>query len=240
MGVLDGSYLGAVADLLDRQPREMLLPAVLSASCLAVLPVSGAGLSVADVLRVPLGASDETACRAERLQTTLGEGPCLAAMEAGSALVADLGTIQSSWPWFHAALVERTPYRSIASLPLYDQGQPFGALDLYSDQPDAEPFLRDEQLRVDIAGQISAILSAAPLVSVPWSDEQVATWLDGPGVERRMRVWRAVGMLVADLDLGQDDALALLRGYAYAHHQTLDEVAQLLADGSIEPAAVTR
>lgn len=239
MGVLDDRYLSAVAAILDReQPRETLLPAVLAASCVAVLPVAGAGLSVADVLRVPLGASDDTAGRAERLQTTLGEGPCLTAMETGQPLVAGLASMQSRWPLFHAALLEQTPYRSVASLPLSDGNHVFGALDLYSVSPDADPFLTDEQVRSDIADQIGVILSVAPVSSVSWSDEPVASWLGGPDVERRMSVWRAVGILVASADLDQSDALAVLRGYAFAHQVTLDQVAQRLADGTITPAAV--
>jgi hypothetical protein len=56
-----------------------LVPMVLCQACVQVLPVAGAGLSITDQLRIPLGASDEVVARAERLQTTLGEGPCLTA-----------------------------------------------------------------------------------------------------------------------------------------------------------------
>lgn len=239
MGVLDDRYLSAVTEFLDRdQPREILLPAVLSASCLSVLEVSGAGLSVADVLRVPLGASDPTACKAERLQTTLGEGPCLLAMETAQPLVADLATMKDRWPLFHDALLELTPYRSVASVPLTNRSHVFGALDLYSDRPGAEPFRHNEQARTDVAGHISAILSAAPLTTVSWSNTPVATWLGGPEVELRMSVWRAVGILVAGAGLDQADALAVLRGYAFAQHQALDQVAEMLTEGTLDPATV--
>ncbi len=239
MGVLDDRYLSAVAEILDRQqPRETLLPAVLAASCVTVLPVAGAGLSVADVLRVPLGASDPTATRAERLQTTLGEGPCLAAMETGQPLVAGLASMKSRWPLFQAALLEQTPYRSVASLPLSDGKHVFGALDLYSESPDADPFLTSEQVLSDVADQIGVILSGAPVSPVSWSDEPVASWLGGPDVERRMGVWRAVGILVAGVGMDQNNALAVLRGYAFAHQLTLDHLAQLLSEGTITADAV--
>jgi hypothetical protein len=240
VGALDDRYLSAVSEILDQEkPRETLLPAVLAASCVRVLPVEGAGLSVSDVLRVPLGASDHTACMAERLQSTLGEGPCLTAMAEGRSLVADLRTIESTWPVFHASLLEQTPYRSVASVPLRQGGQPFGALDLYSEDPGAEPFQTDERVRLEIGEQISAILSAAPVTSVSWSDDPVASWLGGPEVERRMGVWRAVGVLVAGAAMDQMDALAVLRGYAFAHHQTLDEVARLVCDGALTADDVT-
>jgi hypothetical protein len=66
------------------QPAELagpeLLPVRLARAAVRVLPgVAGAGISVlADPgMRVPLGASDEDAATAERLQFTVGEGPCL-------------------------------------------------------------------------------------------------------------------------------------------------------------------
>src|SRR6185437_11302048 len=57
-----------------------LLPVRLAQACVAVLPVSGAGISLLyDDFRVPLGASDDAASCAEQLQFTTGEGPCLQA-----------------------------------------------------------------------------------------------------------------------------------------------------------------
>src|SRR3954471_8525889 len=56
-----------------------LLPTRLTRACLAVLPAAdGAGLSLLDNdFRVPIGATDDVAALAERLQFTIGEGPCL-------------------------------------------------------------------------------------------------------------------------------------------------------------------
>jgi hypothetical protein len=62
---------GATADL---------LPLVFVRAAVSVLPVAGAGLSMTDHLRIPLAASDYDVVAAERLQTTIGEGPCLAAV----------------------------------------------------------------------------------------------------------------------------------------------------------------
>ena len=65
------------------QPAELagpeLLPAGLARAAVRVPPgVAGAGISVlADPgLRVPMGASDDDAATAERLQFTVGERPC--------------------------------------------------------------------------------------------------------------------------------------------------------------------
>ena len=87
-------------------------------AAVSVLPVTGAGLSMIDRLRIPLAASDLDVITAERLQTTLGEGPCLAAVAMGEPLVADLAGMAVSWPNFHERFAAESPYRSVASFPL--------------------------------------------------------------------------------------------------------------------------
>jgi len=99
-----------------RADGDKLRPTVLAQACVAVLPVAGAGLSVIHRLRVPLGPSDDQA--AERLQSTLGEGPCLAAVEQAGPVMGDSATIARRWPTFDVELQERTPFRFLVSLPL--------------------------------------------------------------------------------------------------------------------------
>jgi len=50
-----------------------------------------------------------------------------------------------------------------------------------------------------------------------------------------MNVWAAIGMSMARLPLSNDDALALLRGYAYSHNLTLDQVARRMTDRELQP-----
>lgn len=47
-------------------------------------------------------------------------------------------------------------------------------------------------------------------------------------VHARTMVWTAIGMLGVDLDLNSPDALSVLRGYAYSHINTIDDIAQAL------------
>lgn len=94
-------YRAAVAAAVDAvQDDGTLLPTLLSQACVEVLPVEGAGISVTQDLRVPLGSSDATAALAERLQTTLGEGPCLDAVGTPLPLTAGVDAIQERWPVF--------------------------------------------------------------------------------------------------------------------------------------------
>jgi hypothetical protein len=101
-----------------------------------VLPSEGAGLSLTSGgFRVPLGASDDTSGAAERLQFTLGEGPCLQAMRDARELRANQDDIARLWPLLYDELVRQTPYRSIASVPLRITPTVVGAIDVYFTDP---------------------------------------------------------------------------------------------------------
>ena len=212
-----------------------LLPMVFVRAAVAVLPVTGAGLSMTDHLRIPLAASDQEVVIAERLQTTIGEGPCLAAVSTGRPLVADAARMAASWPTFSERFFAETPFQSVASLPLRAaQGSCLGALDLYSTS--AVTLTSEEVKEIDVA-------IAIPIASILFRDaaagepEGIAMpdWLSKDSVDERMNVWVAVGMSIERLQLSNADALATLRGYAYSHDLTLDQVASLVTDKGLQP-----
>jgi diguanylate cyclase (GGDEF)-like protein len=101
-----------------------------------IMPVTAAGVTLISEDSVPryIAASDEDALRFERLQTELGEGPCLAAYRTGEAIsVPDLG---------HEARFTRFGPKALAAglvavftFPLRHGGLQLGALDLYRDTP---------------------------------------------------------------------------------------------------------
>ena len=61
------------------------MPIRLTKACVQVLPITGAGLSLfsAPTMRIPIGASDDTATAAERAQFTVAQGPCFDAHQTG-------------------------------------------------------------------------------------------------------------------------------------------------------------
>lgn len=233
-------YRSAVVDHYDVMTDEDgLLPQVLAEACVEVLPVAGAGISVMqEILRVPLGASDELARRTERLQSTLGEGPCLAAAETPLPLAAGLDTIAHRWPLFHRELLAQTPYRSVSSIPLLpDRGHRLGVLDLYLTTPEPmEPQLLFS-LSASIGATMAAILSGAP-VAEGLDGVTMPTWLNAAPVQERMRVWAAVGVMLARSDVSNADALALMRAFAFGQGLTLDEVATQLTSFELDPDKV--
>ena len=172
--------------------------------------------------------------RAERLQVTLGEGPCLSAAATGEPLVAGKAAMAARWPIYHHQLTQRTSFQSVTAVPLAVPGQrPFAALDLYSTDADPDPSLTEDPFRHDLTDVITRFLTPAPLTCVGWTSEPVAAWLAAGSVEDRMNVWTAVGMIMAVAEMDQADGLAVLRGYAYSHDSTLDETAQLLTTNQL-------
>ena len=131
---LDQQFMAAVMKAHDtRASAAEVLPMLLAQACVEVLRVTGAGVSITDGVRVPLGANDTTAAQAEALQSTLGEGPCLDATATSEPLVVGETSMAARWPMFYHELLAQTPFRSVASIPLKSsQLRRFGALDLYT------------------------------------------------------------------------------------------------------------
>lgn len=216
-----------------------LLPEILAQACVEVLGVAGAGISMTmDELRVPLGASDEMAARAEILQTTVGEGPCLSVTATSRPLVADTDLMSQRWPMFYSEVSAQTPFRCIASLPIRSPELPaFGALDLYSTDSYQVSVLSLEEIGAEIADQIATLLFEAPNAGF---DQGITMpiWLGSTSVTSRMNVWVAVGMLMEHSSVSNTDALAALRAYAFGHDTTLDEVATQLSSEKLQPQSV--
>jgi len=207
---------------------------VLCQACVAVLPVAGAGISLTDGLRVPLGASDEAVSRAERLQTTLGEGPCLSATLLEEPVSVDLASIKTTWPIFHEALIAKTPFRAIVSLPLRSRSRlRFGALDLYLTTPDVPAFLSSSWLAQEISEPIGIVLFEAPK-SASLHGVPLWPWLNTPGARGRLNVWVAIGIVMEHGSISNGDALSALRGYAFSHDENIDDIAEQVMRGSLK------
>jgi diguanylate cyclase (GGDEF)-like protein len=118
-----------------------------------ILPVSSAGVTLIEAERDPryVAASDPDALRFEKLQTSLGEGPCVQAFTTGEAVaVADL-TGESRFPQF-APAATAAGLAAVFAFPLHHGRLRLGALDLYRETPgvlDAEA-MRAAQTLADV------------------------------------------------------------------------------------------
>jgi diguanylate cyclase (GGDEF)-like protein len=97
-----------------------------------VLPVTSAGVTLISSGEAPhhIAASDLAALRFVELQTTFGEGPCLAAYETGlPVLIPDLAR-DTSFPNFTPPALE-AGLAAVFTFPLHGGDERLGALDLY-------------------------------------------------------------------------------------------------------------
>ena len=211
-----------------------LLPARLARACAAVLHVDGVSVSVIQgpQMRYPIGASSAEATTAERLQFTVGEGPCLTARSTRRIVRADEPTLAHNWPQFHRRLIESTGYRAVLSLPLDSMLGDGGAMDLYLRSP--------ELSGIDAADAVAAAAEfSSGLQTQRWTaDIDGPAWLDADSMLARGLVSVAMGMITISADVDFPDALALLRGRAYSSGQSVDQIAAEVVSRSLPASAL--
>ncbi len=225
---------GALASSPPTLDGPDLLPARLARACAAGLGVDGAGLSLhVGVLRTPIGASDAETARAERLQFTVGDGPCLRAQDDGTVIAFSLEDIARNWPELWASLLNETTYRGVLSVPLPPPMGPLVVLDLYVRDPAGLTSLD----RADV--QYVARLTTEELavtVSGPEFPDDGSDWLESPHAQRRSNVWQAMGLVGISFGLDATDAIATMRASAIAAGRVVDDVAEDIVAGRLVPA----
>lgn len=213
----------------------LLLPERLARAASRALGVDGAGLSLELLAgrRVPLAAGDPSAAEAERLQFTLGDGPCTAAHRDGGPVAAGADELRERWPVFALELTGRTPFRSVLALPVGGALSGSVVLDLYARDP-ATP---GPEL-VDAARAVAEVVGAeltAGLASGADVVLGVPAALRTAPVRDRQRVWVAVGRLAIEQGTSSGTALAALRSIAFGRGLDLEAAAALLLAGELPP-----
>jgi GAF domain-containing protein len=204
-------------------------------ACVRLLRVDGASVSVmtGTAGRMVLYASDEVVAHIEALQFSLGEGPCVEAFDTRRpVLVPDLAAASAlSWPVFAEEMIGR-PVRAIFAFPLRSGAISIGAMDLYRRRTGG---FTPEDLALALA---LVDLAAMALLAVQLGEP----FGGGIGAERwalygdRAVVHQASGMLIAALDVSAEQALSLLRGYAFATGRMVDDVARDVVARTLAPA----
>jgi hypothetical protein len=213
-----------------------LLPVRLARAIARALPADGAGISLsgADGRRIPLGSSSPPAATAERLQFTVGDGPCMTSQQSGEPVFALLADLRRRWPPFADLLLGRTPYRAVVALPLREAIAGLGAVDLYFGRDDAVPEL-DVFEAMAVGDLVTSRLSDTAVWST-WEADRGPDFLHGPAARRRAAVWEATGLVSLALDVEEAAALAALRATAYASGRVVDDLAADVLAGRL-PAA---
>lgn len=191
-------------------------------ACIAAIDVDGAGLSLVSSVakREPIFGSDDTAVAVERLQFTLGEGPCVDASSAGSpVLIPDLEDSgpAARWPAFLAEVIE-AGVRAVFAFPVRIGVIELGVVDMYRRRPGG---LTPREL--------ATALSVVDAVAVTLLGTDDIREVDGLS---HFVVHRAAGMVMAQLDCGIEEALMRLRAKAFSEAVPIQELAADVVRGT--------
>ncbi|MDT5346805.1 MAG: hypothetical protein QOH91_92 [Mycobacterium sp.] len=170
---------------------------------------------------VTVGASDRVAQAIDDLERTIGDGPCVDAIEDETPQIdADL-TTPSLWPKLAARVVTETPVRGAMGFRLLVDRQSTGALNLFSDTPNA--------FDKESAGQATVLASFASVaINAIGQGENAATLRKGLLSNRE--IGKAVGMLMLLNDISEDNAFNVLRRYSQDLNIKLADVARRVID----------
>jgi hypothetical protein len=225
LGTVTRALLGIVCDGGDSRS----LAGQICHACLDGLDVDGASISLltTSVSRETLWATDPVAELLEDLQFTLNEGACMEAATTGRPVaVSDVqfGVHAARWPMFAAAVAEQTRARALFALPLQWGAVNLGVLDLYR-------FAPGELSELQWNDAVSAADTAALMMLGQRTDsgDHDGGWLDS-AFSHRAEVHQATGMVLAQLGISADDALARLRAHAFVHQRLLIDVARDVVD----------
>ncbi|MCQ9134971.1 GAF and ANTAR domain-containing protein [Streptomyces hilarionis] len=222
---MGGQERSRVAEAVAREmrgagPREV--PQRLCDAVVKLLPVDGVGVALrGEGIPVPLGASGQRAADVMELEVTLGDGPGLEAAATGAPVSAgDLSSSRDAcrWPVF-AQQAAAAGVRSVYALPLGDGAVCVGTLDLYREVPGE---LTADELRT--ARTVADVVTSALVTLLRSERDDAGRWL-GPPAADHDEVYQAVGMVMVQSGVPADEALALLRGQAFARDCPVLELA---------------
>jgi transcriptional regulator with GAF, ATPase, and Fis domain len=195
---------------------------VYAAICIAAtLVVSGCDHASLLVRRdgkyVTVAATDQIAQRVDDYERTTCDGPCVDAIEEETPQIDPDITTNTEWPQLAALLIEDTPVRGVMGFRLLVNRRKSGALNLFSDTPDA---FTDES-----AGQ-AVVLAAFASVAINAIAEGEDAATMRRGLVSNREIGKAVGMLMLLHEYSEDEAFAKLRQHSQHLNIKLADVAR--------------
>jgi GAF domain-containing protein len=212
--------LGRLATIVAQGAHERPLTERLCQACRQLLDADGASITVEYETphRVTVCATDAVAARLEDVQDVVGEGPSRDAVISGDVVVAVLDNeAEDRWPEYTTLASRVVDTGTVFAVPIRPSGSMLGVLSLYRLQPAPSP--TDVDQAQFLADMVGAVLLRDPMST---SDDDSGPW------SSRAVVHQATGMVVAQLGLPADDALALMRAHAFAHDVSMDELAAMV------------
>lgn len=199
-------------------PKPTAYPERVCAAAVELVGVTGAGLTLTGVGGLAaFWGSDRIAAEIESAQLTLGEGPGLDAYARSAPMLdPDLATASTRWPFLRRAALD-LGIAALFAFPLQVGAISVGVLLLHRG---TAGYLSDDQLAdalvlADVATQ--DFLDFQATGALAWSEVEAG---------RRTRVHQATGMVSVQIKSSMADAMARLRGHAFANDATIYDVAE--------------
>ena len=230
--------LATLSQMVDREPpvrgHSPGLISSLNSLCAVALrevPATGAGLSLTAGQPGAGSAAawaGHNAQELEELQFSLGEGPCIEAVDVRRpAFEPDLTTTGSRrWPLYAPAACALGA-RAVFAVPLQMGAARLGVLDIYRDRPGSltAAALRDVLILAEVA--LALLLESQ-------RTRNRASFENGMNevVGHRTVIYQAQGKVMVALGISLPEALSRLQAHAFSTGRTLAEVAQDVLDGT--------
>jgi GAF domain-containing protein len=191
------------------------------AAVLGLIPkAASAGVAlVSDRRRLEtIGASSEVARIADRWQQDLHEGPCFDTVRREPEAYAPVLASDERWPLWAPRVAERLGVEAMVCLRLFTKEDRLGALTLYS--TDRYAFDDDDRdtARLVAAHAAVAIASARQIDNLKI------------GMDRRVTIGTALGIIMCRYDLADTEAFAVLRRLSSHGNRKLYDVAADVVD----------
>jgi GAF domain-containing protein len=214
-----GGFTALARALVAAPDKDTRLKVAVDAAVDLVTRCDHAGITINDHGRLvtPAG-SDDVVCRANRLQTELVEGPCLADHRDQNTLVSPSLSVERRWPVWAARVHTELGVDSMMSLLIYIDEHSFGALSLYGDAGsrfDAD----DVAVAQALAGHLSVAMSAEKQI------DQL-----GLALHNRTIIGQAQGVLMERYAISADQAFDYLRRISSHSNRKLAGVAAEIAE----------
>ena len=226
----DGSLVRSIADHAAAATRADVIAhatqELVSIIATVIAPADGVSVSLrrGDSL-ITCAASDDQATDLDLIQYGARQGPCVDAAASGRQIHSEALLDEGRWPSFRAYARARG-IESVLSSPVVVNGEPLGAVNLYSRTAGAFG-VGDQELAMLLASQASAIVAPrTQLVVVSDMDARVASALAS-----RDALAQAQGALMERQDVGATEAQAILRRRSVERSTPMHrEAAKVLAE----------